>query len=54
MKNLKITIDLRVKGDPDDMEDLKEEVYNKLLTDIDSGDLDFEIEDLDEEEEDYA
>lgn len=54
MKNLKITIEIKVKGDPDDMDDLKEEVYDRLLADIDAGDLDFLIEDLDEEEEDYA
>lgn len=55
MKNLKISIELEVKGDLDDRETLKDEVYNKLQELMEEGDLEFLVNDEDEdsEEEDF-
>lgn len=53
MKRLKITIEFEIKGDLDDMDTLKDDVIDRVMSDIDEDELEFSIEDLDEEEEDY-
>lgn len=52
MKILKIQIDeFRVKGDPEDMETLKEEIANKIMNLIERDELEFTIIYEEEEEE---
>lgn len=51
LKILKIQINLEVKGDPQDLDDLRDRLYENLQVAIEENDLDFEIledEDADE------
>lgn len=52
MKTLKVTIEFNIKGDLDDMETLKEDVGTYLTEVIEEGNLSFNVEDLEDEEED--
>lgn len=52
MKNLKITIEFEVKGDLDDEDTLKEDIYNTLQEMMESDQLSYEAEE-DEEDDDY-
>lgn len=54
MQKLKIVIELIIKGDPKDLDTLKEDIYQRLQGDMEEDDLAYEIvEDEDEEEDDY-
>lgn len=53
MKYLKINFDsIKIKGDPDDQEQLQQDVYEKISAMIESETLSFSIdEDFDDEED---
>jgi hypothetical protein len=51
LKFLKVRINLEVKGDPTDMDDLKDRVYDALELSIEEGSLEFEVSDDEDSEE---
>lgn len=51
-KKVKVTITFNIKGDPEDMDVLKENVYDHLQSEIDDDTLDFEVDEDDEDMED--
>lgn len=51
MKKLKILIQFDIVADPNDEQDLKERVQSRLQEDLDDDSLEFDIGDLEEEEE---
>jgi hypothetical protein len=53
MKKLKVIIQLEMKGDENDEETLKEDIYQYLQELIDEDSLEFEVVEDEEEEEDY-
>jgi len=55
MKHLKINIgSFRIKGDADDMDTLKEDVYEKIQAMLESDALEFSIDDENEDEDDES
>lgn len=50
MKRLKVTIELDIKGDIEDTETIKEDVYQQLQELMEEGDLNYEV--IDPENED--
>ena len=52
MKKLKVIIELTIKGDMEDEEQIKEDVYAQLQEQMEEGDLSYEVVDPDEDEED--
>jgi|GEM_PF-5789503 len=52
MKKLKIIIELTLKGDMDDQDTLKEDLYQRLQSDMEEDDLQYEVVDPEEDEED--
>lgn len=54
MKYLKIVIEpFKIKGDPEDEEQLRQDVYEKLQAMIESEVLSFSIDEDDEDDSDY-
>lgn len=52
MKKLKVIIELAIKGDPEDTETLKEDIYQRLQGDMEEDDLQYEVIDPEEDEDD--
>lgn len=52
MKKLKVIVELTIKGDMDDEEQIKEDVYALLQEQMEEGDLSYDVVDPDEDEED--
>lgn len=52
MKKLKILIELTIKGDPEDHETIKEDVYQQLQEFMEEDDLNFEVVDPEEDADD--
>lgn len=52
MKKFKVLIALEIKGDPSDQETVKEDVYQYLQELMEEGDLEYEIQDDEEDEND--
>ena len=52
MKKLKIIIEFTLKGDMDDQDTLKEDLYQRLQSDMEEDDLQYEVVDPEEDEED--
>ena len=48
MKKLKIIIELTLKGDMDDQDTLKEDLYQRLQSDMEEDDLQYEVVDPEE------
>lgn len=56
LKKLKVTIELTIKGDIEDDEQIKEDVYSQLQELMEEDELDYDVVDPDEDEdedEDY-
>ena len=54
MKYLKIVVEpFKIKGDLDDEDQLKQDVYERLMAAIEAETLAFSIDDEDDEDEDY-
>lgn len=55
MKKLNITIKFKIKGDPEDIDTIKEDVYQYLQELMEEDDLPFEVDHEEEEddEDDY-
>lgn len=51
MKTLKVIIELELKGDEEDQETLKEDVYNYLQELMEDDSLDFTVVPADDEDE---
>lgn len=52
MKKLKVIIELTLKGDLDDLETLKEDLYQRLQSDMEEDDLQYEVVDPEEDDDD--
>ena len=50
LKMLKVQINLELKGDPHDMDDLKDRLYDTVELAIEEGNLEFEV--IDDEDSD--
>jgi hypothetical protein len=51
MKKLKVVIELTIKGDVDDTDTIKEDVYTQLQELMEEDDLHYDVIDPDEDEE---
>jgi hypothetical protein len=50
LKLLKVNIEISVKGDPNDLDDLKDRVYDHLQFAMEDEDLEFSFDEEDSEE----
>jgi len=49
LKLLKVSVNVEIKGDPDDLDDLRDRLGEYLITEIEGGDLQFTLDDEHEE-----
>lgn len=52
MKKLKVIIEFSIKGDLDDSDTLKEDIYQRLQGDMEEDELKYEVIDPEEDDED--
>lgn len=52
MRKLKVLIELIIKGDPEDKETIKEDVYQQLQELMEEDELNYDVQDPEEDEDD--
>lgn len=50
LKLLKVSVNVELKGDPNDLDDLRDRLGEYLMVEIESGDLEFEVQDDESDE----